>query len=114
MSQNQAQVKASLKSATARFEHSLGDKHVESLATTDGGALVAVYMLDNYIIRAKKRTSAVTVSGQEKLLLKASGSSTGIKSTYGNMLLFYVPPSSAQDGIQLLGANQGLLAVKNL
>ena len=60
------------------------------------------------------RASAVTVSGEEKLLLKASGSVTGVKSTYGNMLLFYVPPSSVASGAQLLGASQGLLAVKKL
>jgi len=114
MSENQKTVKASLKKAKVRFEHSLGDTHVESLATTDGGALVAVYMLDNYIVKAKNSTSAVTVSGEEKLLLKASGSVTGVKSTYGNMLLFYVPPSSVASGAQLLGASQGLLAVKKL
>jgi hypothetical protein len=113
-SSNQKSVKASLKSATVRFEHSLGDQHIESLATTDGGALVAVYMLDDYIVKAKKSGSAVTVTGEEQKLLKATGSITGVKSTYGNMLLFYVPPSSAPTGIQLLGASQGILAVKNL
>lgn len=85
-----------------------------SLATTDGGALVAVYMTDTYTIKPKKRASAVAVSGQEKILLGADGSTRGIKSVYGDMLLFYVPALSDSSKVRLLGVSQGLISVRSL
>jgi len=117
------QISASLKSqqqtlanATIKVTHSLGDPNVLSLATVDSGALVAVYMNDTYVIKPKDRTQAVAVSGNEKLLLGAAGSATGVKSSYGSMLLFYVPSNSsnAKDRIITLGATQVLLKVASL
>lgn len=109
----QAQV-ANLKTAKIKFVHSLGDPNVVSLATSNAGALVAVYMDDTYTIRPKKRGSAVAVSGQEKIMLGASGSTTGVRSIYGDMLLFYVPALSDKSQVKLLGATQGLVSVRGL
>jgi len=117
------QISASLKSqqqtlanATIKVTHSLGDPNVLSLATVDSGALVAVYMSDTYVIKPKDRTQAVAVSGNEKLLLGSAGSATGIKSTYGSMLLFYVPANSSttKDRIVTLGATPVLIKVASL
>jgi len=117
------QISASLKSqqqtlanATIKVTHSLGDPNVLSLATVDSGALVAVYMNDTYVIKPKDRTQAVAVSGNEKLLLGSAGSATGVKSSYGSMLLFYVPAngSSSKNRIVTLGATQVLLKVASL
>lgn len=96
------------------FSHSLGNKNVISLATSNAGALVAIYMTDTYRITPKNRGSAVAVSGQEKLLLGADGSTRGVRSTYGEMLLFYVPALSDPEKIRLLGVTQGLLSVRSL
>lgn len=96
------------------FKHSLGNKNVLSLATSTAGALVAVYMKDTYIIKPKTRGSAVAVSGQEKILLGADGSTRGITSVYGDMMLFYVPALSDAAGIRLLGVSQGLISVRSL
>jgi hypothetical protein len=96
------------------FKHSLGNKNVLSLATSTAGALVAVYMKDTYIIKPKTRGSAVAVSGQEKILLGADGSTRGITSVYGDMMLFYVPALSDSAGIRLLGVSQGLISVRSL
>jgi hypothetical protein len=96
------------------FKHSLGNKNVISLATSTAGALVAIYVKDTYVIRPKTRGSAVAVSGQEKVLLGADGSTRGITSVYGDMMLFYVPALSDPAGIRLLGVSQGLISVRSL
>lgn len=103
-----------LNNATIKMKHLLGSPNVISLSTVNSGALVAVFMNDKYVIKPKDRTQAVAVSGNEKLLLGSAGSSTGIKSFYGTMLLFYVPAIASKDKIITLGATQELLSVKSL
>jgi hypothetical protein len=71
-------------------------------------------MVDTWEIKPNSRTSAVTVSGDELLLLGAEGSRTGVSTRYGNMLLFYVPLASSDQKIRLLGATQSLLSIEVL
>ena len=111
---SQSAQRASLKDASIAVEHSLGNSNVLALATSNTGALVAVYMKDTYTIKPTKKNSAVAVSGNEKLLLGATGSAKGIRSVYGDMLLFYVPAISSSDRIMTLGASQGLLGIRSL
>lgn len=103
-----------LTKAKIKFRHYLGSSKVLSLSTASGGALVAVYMKDDYTIKPIKVGSGVTVSGNEKILLGSAGSVKGVRSTYGNMMVFYVPPLSADEKTTLLGVTQGLLSVKGL
>ena len=103
-----------LTNATIKFKHTLGTARVLSLATSSGGALVAVYMKDTYTIKPKRAGSGVTVSGSEKLLLGSNGSVRGVVSTYGNMMLFFVPALTDDDRAILLGVSQGLLSVRGL
>lgn len=114
VSQAQKDQATKLNNANITFAHSLGDPNVISLATSDGGALVAVYQLDRYTIKPKRANSAVSVGAQEKLLLGATGSTRGVRSVYGDMLLFYVPAVDADTKIVLLGATQGLISVASL
>jgi hypothetical protein len=114
VSDSQKSQVANLKTGTIEFSHSLGSKNVISLSTSKAGALVAVYMTDTYVIKPKKRGSAVAVSGQEKVLLGADGSTRGVRSIYGDMMLFYVPALSDTAGIRLLGVTQGLVSVRSL
>ena len=113
ISQSQDAQVAALKNGKITFSHILGSPNVLSLATADGGALVALAMIDGYSIRPTKRGSAITVTGLEKTLLGASGSPTGVVSKYSDMLLFYVPQTSSEDKIRLLGVTQGLLSVRS-
>jgi hypothetical protein len=103
-----------LSTANITYSHKLGDSTVMSLATSEGGALVAVYQTDVYTIKPRKANSAVGVSGQEAILLGANGSTRGVQSTYGDMLFFYVPPVDAKSKIKLIGATQGLISVRSL
>jgi len=112
-SSQQAQ-KQALKNATIAVTHTIGNPNIVSLATVNSGALVAVYMNDQYVIKPKKATQAVAVAGNEKILLGSAGSTSGIRSTYGSMLLFYIPASASKDKIVTLGATQVLLSVRSL
>jgi hypothetical protein len=103
-----------LRRAEISFTHELGDQNVISLSTSDSGALVAVMMTDNYLIRPTRENAAVTVSGNEKLLLGAEGSAKGVRTQYAGMLLFYVPAATSQGKITLLGATQSLLSIRGL
>ena len=103
-----------LRRAEITFSHELGDQNVISLSTSDSGALVAVMMTDNYLIRPTRENAAVTVSGNEKLLLGAEGSAKGVRTQYAGMLLFYVPASTDKGKITLLGATQSLLSIRGL
>ncbi len=114
LSQSQKTQKAALKKASLKFSHSLGENNVLSLSTSDAGALVAVYMNDSYVIKPTKAGSAVTVSGNEKIMLGSNGSVQGVKSVYGDMLLFYVPALASKNQIRLLGVTQGLVSVRGL
>ena len=105
---------AALINAKISFRHTLGDPNTLSLATANAGALVAVFMNDTYVIKPNKTGAAVAVDGQEKILLGAGGSTTGVQSVYGDMLFFYVPPVTGKTTIQLLGVTQGLLSIKKL
>jgi hypothetical protein len=98
-----------LSNANLDFAHALGDFSLVMLATADGGALVAMLMVDTYTIIPSEPGDAVAISGNEALLLGSSGSATGIETRYGSMLLFHIPSGGAEARITLLGATQQLM-----
>ena len=100
-----------LTNANLTFDHQLSDQEPVLLSTVDGGALVAIYMVDTYRIIPKSRGDAVAISGDEAILLGSGGSASGIETRYGAMLLFYVPAAGSDQRITLLGATQQLLTV---
>jgi hypothetical protein len=114
IAQTQKDQAENLDEATTVFSHELGDANVVSLSTSDSGAIVALMMVDNWEITPNSRNSAVTVSGDELLLLGVEGSRSGVNTRYGNMLLFYVPLESSDQKIRLLGATQSLLSIEVL
>ena len=103
-----------LSNANLSFEHKLGDKNIDMLATADGGVLAAVYMIDTYTIIPKSPGDAVAITGNEALLLGTGGSSTGIETRYGSMLIFHIPSTGSDQPVRLLGATQQLLTTVNL
>ncbi|MEN9992976.1 MAG: hypothetical protein RLY83_546 [Actinomycetota bacterium] len=109
----QDQVK-SLTKAKLTYEHILANDEPLALATSNGGALVAIYMKDITTIKPTKRNSGITVNSLEQVALGAKGSIKGVVSTYGEMLVFYVPSVGQTSKIKLLGWQAGLLRVKSL
>jgi len=114
ISTSQKEQRERLRRAEITFTHDLGDQNVISLSTSDSGALVAVMMTDNYLIKPTRDNAAVTVSGNELLLLGVEGSAEGVRTQYGGMLLFYVPAATNEGKITLLGATQALLSIEAL
>lgn len=107
--------KAELSStATLTYGHELGSADPIAMATIDAGAIVAVHLYETKIAKPKEDGSAVTFSGQTKALSGISITETGIKSTYGDQLLFYVPAAGSGEKIVLLGYTQGLVAASEL
>lgn len=85
-----------------------------SLATNDSGAIVTVSLNENETVRPTEAGAIVNAEGQTKVLAGISTSATGIESTYGIQLSFYVPPVGSTEKIRLLGFSQGLIAARSL
>lgn len=103
-----------LSNANLSFGHALGSEQITLLASADGGALVALYMVDTYTIIPREPGDAVAITGDEALLLGTGGSATGIETKYGAMLLFHIPATGSDQPVRLLGATQQLLSAVNL
>jgi len=103
-----------LSNANLSFEHALAESQPVILANSEGGALVALYMIDTYTIIPKEPGDAVAITGDESILLGTGGSATGIETKYGAMLLFNVPASGSDERATLLGATQQLLSAITL
>jgi hypothetical protein len=100
--------------ATLTYGHALGSAQPIAMATIDAGAIVAVHLYETKVAQPKEAGSAVTFSGQTKALSGISITEKGIKSTYGDQLLFYVPAAGSAQKIILLGYTQGLIAASEL
>jgi hypothetical protein len=114
VAQAQLDLVSTLDNAEVSFEHELADDRIALLSTVNGGALVAFYMKDRYQIVPREAGDAVAISGPEALLLGSSGSTTGVQTRYGAMLVFYVPSANSTEQLRLLAATQQLLGVANL
>jgi hypothetical protein len=117
LSESQIQQKSDVEKvdATIQFQHALGDPNILGMLTVESGGLVAIAMNDSSTIKPKVRGAAVSVTQlDQKTLLNAPGSATGLKIVYSNMLLFYVPVAGSNEKIRLVGASQGLLSVRSI
>jgi hypothetical protein len=114
-SQTKQKADAAKVNAKIQFLHSIGNQNILGLLTVESGGLVAIAMNDTSLIKPKVRGEAASVNlPDQKILLDAPGSSTGLKIVYENMLLFYVPVAGSEEKIRLVGASQGLLSVKSI
>ena len=105
-----ASVRASLPTtATVTFGHALGDADAIALATNDAGAIIAVNLNEITTVTPVEAGAAVNPTGQVKALSGLAISTKGVVATYGDQLLFYVPPTGDDGKIILLGYTQGLI-----
>src|SRR5690606_15884536 len=74
-----------------------------AMATTDAGALVAVYLTETEVVKPVERGARINTKGLVKALSGVSSTHKGITSVYGDQLLFYVPPASGDGKIVLVG-----------
>ena len=101
---------------TARitFGHVLGPADAIALATNDAGALVAVNLNETTTVAPVEAGAAINPTGAVKALSAISVSTKGVLATYGDQLLFYVPPVGSTGKIILLGYSQGLVSATEL
>jgi hypothetical protein len=100
--------------ASLEFAQSAGSGQPLALATLDSGAIVSVGLNEVETVKPTVVGASVSTEGQAKVLSGVSSSTTGIESTYGLQLTFYVPPVGSTEKIRLLGYSQGLISAKGL
>jgi hypothetical protein len=100
--------------ASVTFAHSLGDEPPISLATNNAGAIIAVNLNETTTVAPVEEGAAVNPTGQVKALSGLSVTTKGVTATYGDQLLFYVPPAGSKDPIILLGYSQGLISATEI
>ena len=103
-------LKASLPTtATASFSNAVGEAEPIAIATNDAGAIVAVNLDETTTVTPTEAGAAINPSGQVKTLSGVAVSTKGVTATYGDQLLFYIPPAGGNGKIVLLGYSQGLI-----
>jgi hypothetical protein len=99
-------IRASLPStASVTFGHVIGDAEEVALATN---------LYETTTVKPVEAGAAVNPSGQVKALSGVSISTKGVIATYGDQLLFYVPPAGSDGKIVLLGYSQGLVKASEI
>lgn len=114
LASKQAQVATLPKTARLTYTNSNGDGQVVALVTINSGALVAVDLNEVETVKPDQAGAAVTAPGAIGAYLGKGTSTSGIVATYGDQLLFYVPPAQSSGKIVLLGYSQGLINAKEL
>lgn len=99
--------------AKIAFSHLLGPAEPIALATNDAGAIVAVNLNETTTVSPVEAGAAINPSGAVKALSSIAVTTKGVLATYGDQLLFYVPPVGGGK-IILLGYSQGLVTATEL
>lgn len=102
------------KSAKMTYTNLQGPAESVALATSESGAIVAVYLQENLKVKPVERGASVNAEGAVKSLSKVSSTTKGTSATYGDQLLFSVPAVGSSEKIELLGWDTGLVAAKEL
>jgi hypothetical protein len=102
------------KTAKFTWKDSITDDVPLVFATAEGGALVAVTLQENEIVRPAIAGAAITATGAVKVLAEVTSSFTGIEANYQYQLLFYVPALGSSEKIRLLGYSYALTSARKL
>ncbi len=95
--------------AAIRFGGAVGEAEIASFVTNDGGALVAVYLIESERVTPTQAGAAINAPAPVAALAGRTQSTRGISATYGIQVLFYVPPVGSDALIVQLGYTQGLI-----
>lgn len=102
------------KTASIAFGTAVGTGTTIALATNDSGSIVAVSIKETETVKPVDAAATVSPEGASKALSGVTATAKGIRSTYGEQLLFYVPAAGSTDKIVLLGFAQGLISSAEL
>ncbi|WP_223690277.1 hypothetical protein [Leifsonia poae] len=113
-----AKMKAAMPAtASLTYASQAGPADPIAMATNDSGALVWANLTETdttKVVEAGAEVNLTDANGPAAALLGAASSKTGIQTTYGYQLAFYVPPAGSDAKITLLGFAQGLVAAKEV
>jgi Flp pilus assembly protein TadG len=102
------------KTASLAFSHAIGTEQPIAMATNDSGAIVWASMTETEALRVVEAGAEVGAGPTSAALSGVTSSKTGIDTTYGYQLAFYVPKAGSDAKITLLGFAQGLVAAKEV
>ncbi len=91
-----------------------GDADVIPLVTNDSGAIVATYLKETEQVTPSEAGALINAEGAVKSLSGVSSTTLGTIATYGDQLLFYVPPMGSKQKIVLIGWASSLISAKEL
>ncbi|MET0974899.1 MAG: hypothetical protein ABWX82_04440 [Leifsonia sp.] len=99
--------------ASIEFTNAVGTGLTIALATNDSGAVVTANINETETVRP---TDGGTVSPQNaaKAYSGVENTAKGVTQTFGDQLLFYVPPAGSTEKIRLLGFAQGLISASEV
>lgn len=102
--------------AKAKIEFGIapGDAETIALASNESGALVSVYIEETETVTPVEEGATINPEGATKTLSGLSGTKKGVAATYGDQLLFYIPPIGSDEKIVLLGFSQVLVSAKEI
>jgi len=89
------------------------DSETYAFATNDAGALVTAAVTERETSRPKEGFEAVP-SATDAALSGVAKTAKGIETTYGDQMLFYIPPIGSTEKTVLLGYSQGVITAKEL
>jgi hypothetical protein len=96
------------------FTNAVGSGPTIAMATNDSGAIVWTNLDETQTLKVVEAGAQVDAGPTSAALSGVASSKTGIASTYGYQLAFYVPPAGSSSKISLLGFAQGLVAAKEV
>ncbi|GAA1443468.1 hypothetical protein [Leifsonia poae] len=102
------------KTASLKFSHAVGSTPPTAMATNDSGAIVWTSLTETESLRVVEAGAEVGAGPTSAALSGVTMSKTGIDTTYGYQLAFYVPKAGSDSKITLLGFAQGLVAAKEV
>jgi hypothetical protein len=85
-----------------------------AMATNQSGALVATSVTETATVKPVEDGAKVGAGSVTAAMTGVDESTTGLATTYGYQLLFYVPPADSKDQIRLLGFSQAPISAKEL
>ncbi len=100
--------------ASIAFGAAPGSGPAIALGTIDSGGIVAVNVNETETVKPVDAGATVSPTGASAALSGVTATAKGIKSTYGDQLLFHVPAAGSNEKIVLLGFAQGLISSAEL
>lgn len=96
------------------FTSAVGSGPTIAMATNDSGAIVWANLDETQTLKVVEAGAQVDAGPTSAALSGVASSKTGIASTFGYQLAFYVPPAGSSSKITLLGFAQGLVSAKEV